>query len=111
MIRFPGLTYLNLLIATHDALATTLAALAAFYLRFALRLPLFPLYPRAPSCEDGGCVAGAPDRPRGGCRNSPAWNRKRRGQTDLAGRPVVAIARRSGADDPEYSGARRHRRH
>jgi O-antigen biosynthesis protein WbqV len=34
MIRFPGLTYRNLLIATHDALATTLAVLAAFYLRF-----------------------------------------------------------------------------
>src|SRR6202795_2580843 len=34
MIRFPGLTYRNLLIATHDALATALAVLAAFYLRF-----------------------------------------------------------------------------
>jgi FlaA1/EpsC-like NDP-sugar epimerase len=34
MMRFPGLTYRNLLIATHDALATALAVLAAFYLRF-----------------------------------------------------------------------------
>ncbi|SHL52601.1 O-antigen biosynthesis protein WbqV [Bradyrhizobium lablabi] len=34
MIRFQGLTYRNLLIAVHDALATTLAVLAAFYLRF-----------------------------------------------------------------------------
>src|SRR5260221_10988684 len=45
MMRFPGLTYRNALIATHDALATALAVLTAFYLRFegeffAERLPL-----------------------------------------------------------------------
>jgi FlaA1/EpsC-like NDP-sugar epimerase len=45
MMRFPSLTYRNVLIAVHDALATTLAVLAAFYLRFegeffAERLPL-----------------------------------------------------------------------
>ncbi len=44
-MRFPGLTYRNALIATHDALATALAVLTAFYLRFegeffAERLPL-----------------------------------------------------------------------
>ena len=45
-MRFPHLTLRNLLIATHDALATTLAVLASFYLRFegrgllAERLPL-----------------------------------------------------------------------
>src|SRR6202795_2065252 len=49
MIRFPGLTYRNLLIATHDALATALAVLAAFYLRFegeffTERLPLLPYF-------------------------------------------------------------------
>src|SRR5260221_6612301 len=45
MMRFPGLTLRNALIATHDALATALAVLTAFYLRFegeffAERLPL-----------------------------------------------------------------------
>jgi O-antigen biosynthesis protein WbqV len=45
MMRFPHLTIRNALIATHDALATTLAVLASFYLRFegelfAERLPL-----------------------------------------------------------------------
>src|SRR5260370_1112405 len=45
MMGFPGLTYRNALIATHDALATALAVLTAFYLRFegeffAERLPL-----------------------------------------------------------------------
>jgi O-antigen biosynthesis protein WbqV len=46
MIRFPHLTLRNLLIATHDALATTLAVFVSFYLRFegrgllAERLPL-----------------------------------------------------------------------
>jgi FlaA1/EpsC-like NDP-sugar epimerase len=45
MIRFPHLTIRNALIAAHDALATTLAVLASFYLRFegelfAERLPL-----------------------------------------------------------------------
>jgi O-antigen biosynthesis protein WbqV len=45
MMRFPHLTMRNALIATHDALATTLAVLASFYLRFegelfAERLPL-----------------------------------------------------------------------
>src|SRR5580692_7232124 len=34
MIRFSNLTSRNLLIAVHDALATTLAVLASFYLRF-----------------------------------------------------------------------------
>jgi O-antigen biosynthesis protein WbqV len=34
MTRFSNLTMRNLLIATHDALATTLAVLASFYLRF-----------------------------------------------------------------------------
>src|ERR1700730_8914070 len=34
MIRLSNLTLRNLLIATHDALATTLAVLASFYLRF-----------------------------------------------------------------------------
>jgi FlaA1/EpsC-like NDP-sugar epimerase len=34
MTRFSNLTLRNLLIATHDALATTLAVLASFYLRF-----------------------------------------------------------------------------
>src|SRR5260221_4962096 len=34
MMRFPGLTLRNALIATHDALATALAVLTAFYLRF-----------------------------------------------------------------------------
>jgi FlaA1/EpsC-like NDP-sugar epimerase len=45
MMRFPHLTIRNALIATHDALATTLAVLTSFYLRFegeffAERLPL-----------------------------------------------------------------------
>ena len=45
MMRFSKLTRRNLLIATHDALATTLAVLASFYLRFegesfSERLPL-----------------------------------------------------------------------
>jgi O-antigen biosynthesis protein WbqV len=45
MMRFPHLTTRNALIAAHDALATTLAVLASFYLRFegelfAERLPL-----------------------------------------------------------------------
>src|ERR1019366_5684902 len=34
MMRFSNLTLRNLLIATHDALATTLAVFASFYLRF-----------------------------------------------------------------------------
>jgi FlaA1/EpsC-like NDP-sugar epimerase len=34
MIRFPHLTLRNVLIATHDALATALAVFASFYLRF-----------------------------------------------------------------------------
>jgi O-antigen biosynthesis protein WbqV len=34
MIRFPNLTLRNVLIATHDALATALAVFASFYLRF-----------------------------------------------------------------------------
>src|SRR4051812_25985392 len=34
MNRFSSLTLRNLLIATHDALATTLAVLVSFYLRF-----------------------------------------------------------------------------
>src|ERR1700704_5555651 len=34
MMRFSNLTSRNLLIAAHDALATTLAVLASFYLRF-----------------------------------------------------------------------------
>src|SRR5450631_1514339 len=34
MIRFSNLTLRNALIATHDALATALAVLASFYLRF-----------------------------------------------------------------------------
>ena len=34
MMRLPNLTLRNLLIAVHDALATTLAVLATFYLRF-----------------------------------------------------------------------------
>jgi FlaA1/EpsC-like NDP-sugar epimerase len=34
MIRFPNLTMRNVLIATHDALATALAVFASFYLRF-----------------------------------------------------------------------------
>jgi FlaA1/EpsC-like NDP-sugar epimerase len=46
MMRFPHLTLRNLLIATHDALATALAVFVSFYLRFegrgllAERLPL-----------------------------------------------------------------------
>jgi O-antigen biosynthesis protein WbqV len=45
MMRFPNLSLRNLLIAAHDALATTLAVLVSFYLRFegeffAERLPL-----------------------------------------------------------------------
>src|SRR6267142_4775087 len=45
MTRFSNLTSRNLLIATHDALATTLALFASFYLRFEgdsffVRLPL-----------------------------------------------------------------------
>jgi FlaA1/EpsC-like NDP-sugar epimerase len=45
MMRLPHLTLRNVLIAVHDALATTLAVLASFYLRFegdffAERLPL-----------------------------------------------------------------------
>src|ERR1019366_6395956 len=45
MTRFSNLTLRNLLIATHDALATTLAVFASFYLRFEVesffdRLPL-----------------------------------------------------------------------
>src|SRR5947209_6316326 len=34
MIRFPRLTWRNALIALHDALATALALLLSFYLRF-----------------------------------------------------------------------------
>ena len=34
MMRLPNLTLRNALIATHDALATALALLASFYLRF-----------------------------------------------------------------------------
>src|ERR1700681_2781130 len=34
MTRLSNLTYRNLLIAVHDALATTFAVLASFYLRF-----------------------------------------------------------------------------
>ena len=34
MMRLPNLTLRNALIATHDALATALAVLASFYLRF-----------------------------------------------------------------------------
>src|SRR4051795_3821414 len=34
MMRFSNLTLRNVLIATHDALATTLAVVASFYLRF-----------------------------------------------------------------------------
>ena len=46
MTRLSNLTYRNLLIAVHDALATTFAVLASFYLRFEggeaflVRLPL-----------------------------------------------------------------------
>src|SRR4051794_41849634 len=45
MTRFSNLTLRNLLIAAHDALATALAVLASFYLRFEddaffVRLPL-----------------------------------------------------------------------
>src|SRR5258708_35356090 len=46
MTRLSNLTYRNLLIAVHDALATTFAVLASFYLRleggeaFLVRLPL-----------------------------------------------------------------------
>ena len=79
--------------------------------RAALCLSLFPLYARAPPRPDRGCLAGAADRPRRRCRDPAARHRKRRGQAVLAGRRVVAVAGRSRADDPQYSGAGRHRRY
>ena len=66
--------------------------------RLALRLSLFPLHARASSRQGGGCVADAADRPRRGRRNSVARNRKWRRQADLAGRPAVAVERRSRPD-------------
>ena len=79
--------------------------------RLALCLSLFPLHARSPSCAHRRRFPDAVDRQRRRCRDSFAWDRKRRGQADLAGRPVIAIECRPRPVDPQHSRARRHRRH
>ena len=85
--------------------------LEVFFLSaLALRLSLFPLYARPPSRPDRRCVVDPVDRPRRRRRSAVARHRERRRQAALAGRRVVAVGRRPRPDDPQYAGARRHRR-
>ena len=79
--------------------------------RAAVRLSVFPLHARAPSCAGRERVAGAAGRPRRRRRDSAARHRERRRQAHLAGRRVVAVAGRSRAVDPQHSRAGRDRRH
>ena len=78
--------------------------------RAAVRLSLFPLQPGHSSCQGRGCVADPAGRPYRRCRSAVARHRKRRRQAVVAGRSVVAVARRPRAVDPEHSGAGRRRR-
>ena len=78
-------------------------------LRFAYRYFRYTRVRHHAMAEDA--AADAAGRPCRGCRNPAAWNRKRRRQADLAGRPVIAVSGRPRPADPEHSGAGRHRRY
>ena len=79
--------------------------------RVALCLPLFSLHEGPPPCPHRRRLAGASGRPRRRRRGVAARDRERRGHQRLAGRRAVAVDGRSRPVDPQYSGARRHRRH
>ena len=65
--------------------------------RHAYRLPLFPLRAHAAARQDRRRHADADPRPRRRRRGPAARHRERRGQEDLAGRRLVAVARPTAA--------------